>query len=165
MNGEIRSAGKTNVVQSRAFSERLEKAIARYHNNALTTAEVLEELIRIAKEIKAARSRGDEQGLSYEEVAFYDALAENESAIDIMGDEKLRLIAHDLMKAVKDNVSLDWQKRESARAQIRRAVKRILKKYGYPPDMQAAAIRTVLEQAERWSATWTQAAKFLRLPY
>lgn len=156
LNGEIKSTGKTNVVQSRAFSERLEDAITRYHNNALTTAQVLEELIKIAKDIKAARERGEEQGLSPDEIAFYDALAENASAIEVMGDDKLRLIAHDLMKTIKENISIDWQKRENARANIRRLVKRILKKYGYPPDLQDAAVRTVIEQAERWSAEWAR---------
>ena len=154
LNGEIKSTGKTNVVQSRAFSERLEDAITRYHNNALTTAQVLEELIKIAKDIRAARARGEEQGLSPEEIAFYDALAENESAIEVMGDDKLKIIAHDLMKAIKENISVDWQKREGARAKIRILVKRILKKYGYPPDLQDDAVRTVIEQAERWSAEW-----------
>jgi len=156
LNGEIKSTSRTNVVQSRAFSERLEDAITRYHNNALTTAQVLEELIKIAKDIRAARERGEEQGLSAEEIAFYDALAENESAISIMGDDKLRLIAHDLMKAIKENISVDWQKREGARAKIRVLIKRILKKYGYPPDLQNDAIRTVIEQAERWSAEWAK---------
>ena len=156
LNGEIKSTGKTNVVQSRAFSERLEDAIMRYHNNALTTAQVLDELIKIAKDVKAARARGEEQGLSPEEVAFYDALAENNSAVEIMGDDKLRLIAHDLMKNIMENISVDWQKRENARAKIRVLVKRILKKYGYPPDLENDAIRTVIEQAERWSAEWAK---------
>lgn len=94
--------------------------------------------------------------MSPEEVAFYDALAENNSAVEIMGDEKLRLIAHDLMKNIMENISVDWQKRENARAKIRVLVKRILKKYGYPPDLENDAIRTVIEQAERWSAEWAK---------
>lgn len=154
LNGEIKSSSRTNVVQSRAFSERLEDAIKRYHNNALTTAEVLEELIRIAKDIKTARQRGEEEGLSHDEIAFYDALAENESALDVMGDDQLKVIAHELMSSIKSNISVDWQKRDSARAKIRVLVKRILKKYGYPPDLQNDAIRTVIEQAEIWSAEW-----------
>ncbi|HRI76956.1 MAG TPA: type I restriction endonuclease subunit R [Alphaproteobacteria bacterium] len=156
LNGEIKSTGKTNVVQARAFSERLEDAITRYHNNALTTAQVLEELIKIAKDIRTARARGEEEGLSAEEVAFYDALAENDTAVDIMGDDKLRLIAHDLMQSIRENISVDWQRRDSARAKIRVLVKRILKKYGYPPDLQDEAVRTVIEQAERWSAEWAK---------
>ena len=159
LNGEIHSASRTNIVQSRAFSERLEDAIKRYHNNALTTAEVLEELIRIAKDIKSARQRGEEEGLTPDEIAFYDALAENESAVDVMGDKQLKLIAHELMNSVKSNISVDWQKRDNARAKIRVLIKRILKKYGYPPDLENDAIRTVIEQAEIWSSEWQAKGK------
>ena len=154
LNGEIRSRSKTNVVETRAFSERLEAAIARYHSNALTTAEVLQELISIAKDIRAARSRGEEAGLTEEEIAFYDALAENESAIEVMGDDRLKVIAHELLISLRENVTVDWTHREPARARIRVLVKRILRKYGYPPDLQDAAVRTVLEQAESISARW-----------
>ncbi|MEO3430710.1 type I restriction endonuclease subunit R [Pelagibius sp. CAU 1746] len=154
LNGEIRSRGQVNVAQSRAFSERLEEAIARYHSNAITTAEVLQELIRLAKDIRAARQRGEEQGLSEEEIAFYDALAENESAVEVMGDERLRVIAHELLTNLKSNASVDWQHREAARARMRVLVKRILRRYGYPPDLQDAAVRTVLEQAEKLAARW-----------
>lgn len=154
LNGEIRSRSKTNVVETRAFSERLEAAIARYHSNAVTTAEVLQELIAIAKDIRVARSRGEESGLSEEEIAFYDALAENDSAVDVMGDDKLKVIAHELLVSLRENVTVDWTHREPARARIRVLVKRILRKYGYPPDLQDAAVRTVLEQAESVSARW-----------
>ena len=154
LNGEIRSHGRTNVVQTRAFSERLEDAINRYHNNAITTAEVIQELIALAKDIRAARQRGEEEGLTQEEIAFYDALAENESAIEAMGDEQLRVIAHELLTNVKSNVSIDWAHRESARARMRVLVKRILRKYGYPPDLQEAAVQTVLQQAEVLSEMW-----------
>ena len=154
LNGEIRSHGRTNVVQTRAFSERLEGAINRYHNNAITTAEVIQELIALAKDIRAARQRGEEEGLTQEEIAFYDALAENESAIEAMGDEQLRVIAHELLTNVKSNVSIDWAHRESARARMRVLVKRILRKYGYPPDLQEAAVQTVLQQAEVLSEMW-----------
>ena len=153
----IRSRSKANVVQSRAFSERLENAVARYHANAITTAEVLQELIALAKEIRAARQRGEEQGLSDEEVAFYDALAENESAVEIMGDDKLKLIAHELLMSLRENVSVDWAQRDSARARMRVLVKRILRKYGYPPDLQDAAVQTVLQQAEALSSAWSAA--------
>ena len=153
-NGEIRSHGRTNIVQTRAFSERLEDAINRYHNNAITTAEVIQELIALAKDIRAARQRGEEEGLTQEEIAFYDALAENESAIEAMGDEQLRVIAHELLTNVKSNVSIDWAHRESARARMRVLVKRILRKYGYPPDLQEAAVQTVLQQAEVLSEMW-----------
>ena len=151
----IRSRIRTNVVQTRAFSERLEAAIARYHANAITTAEVLQELIELARDIRAARNRGEESGLSDEEVAFYDALAENESAVQVMGDDKLRVIAHELLMSLRDNVSVDWAHRESARARLRVLVKRILRKYGYPPDLQDAAVQTVLAQAEALSSVWS----------
>lgn len=148
INDGIRSRSKANVVQTKAFSERLEDAVARYHANAITTAEVLQELIHLAKDIRAARQRGEESGLTDEEIAFYDALAENESAVQVMGDEKLKLIAHELLMSLRENVSVDWAHRESARARMRVLVKRILRKYGYPPDLQDAAVQTVLQQAE-----------------
>ncbi len=148
LNDSIRSRSKANVVQTKAFSERLENAVARYHANAITTAEVLQELIQLAKDIRAARQRGEESGLSDDEIAFYDALAENDSAVQMMGDAKLRLIAHELLVSLRENVSVDWAHRQSARAKMRVLVKRILRKYGYPPDLQDAAVQTVLQQAE-----------------
>lgn len=154
INGDVRSQARRNVTQSRAFSERLEDAIARYHSNAITTAQVLEELIQLAKEIRAARSRGEETGLTDEEIAFYDALAANESARQAMGEPALRVIAHELVSVIKKNVSVDWMHRDSARANIRRHVKRLLRKYGYPPDLQDAAVQNVLQQAEVLSADW-----------
>jgi type I restriction enzyme R subunit len=155
INDGIRSRSKANVVQTKAFSERLEDAVARYHANAITAAEVLQELIQLAKDIRAARQRGEEQGLSDEEIAFYDALAENESAVQVMGDDKLKLIAHELLLSLRENVTVDWAHRESARARMRVLVKRILRKYGYPPDLQDAAVQTVLQQAEALSSGWT----------
>ena len=154
INGEVRSQAKRNVTQSKAFTERLDEAIARYHSNALTTAEVLEELIRLAKDIRAARARGEETGLSEEEIAFYDALAENGSARDAMGEPTLRVIAHELVIAIKANVTVDWMHRDAARAKIRVHVKRLLRKYGYPPDLQDAAVQNVLRQAEELAADW-----------
>ncbi len=155
INDGIRSRSKSNVVQTKAFSERLEDAVARYHASAITTAEVLQELIQLAKDIRAARQRGEESGLSDEEIAFYDALAENESAVQMMGDDKLRLIAHELLMSLRDNVSVDWAHRDSARARMRVLVKRILRKHGYPPDLQDVAVQTVLQQAEALSSIWT----------
>ena len=154
INGEIRSQSRVNVVQTRAFSERLEDAIARYHSNAITTAEVIQELIKLAKDIRAAHQRGEEEGLSQEEISFYDALAQNESAVEVMGNDQLRVIAHELLDNLKSNASVDWQHREAARARMRVLVKRILRKYGYPPDLQDAAVQTVLQQAEVLSARW-----------
>jgi type I restriction enzyme, R subunit len=154
INGDVRSQSKRNVTQSRAFSERLEAAISRYHANAITTAQVLEELIQLAKDIRAARSRGEETGLTDEEVAFYDALAENESARQVMGEPALRVIATELVASIKSSVSVDWMHREAARARMRVLVKRLLRKYGYPPDLQDAAVQKVLQQAEALSAEW-----------
>ena len=154
INGEIRSQTRSNVVQQRAFTERLQSAINRYHNNAITTAQVIEELIALAKDIKAAQSRGEAEGLSEEEISFYDALADNKSARDVLGDEQLRVIAHELLERVKSNVTIDWMHSENARARLRVLVKRILPQYGYPPDMQDAAVKLVVEQAERLSEGW-----------
>ena len=155
LNDGIRSRSKSNIVQTKAFSERLEDAVARYHANAITTAEVIQELILLAKDIRTSRQRGEEQGLSEDEIAFYDALAENDNAIQIMGDDKLKLIAHELLISLRENVSVDWAHRESARARMRVLVKRILRKYGYPPDFQDIAVQTVLQQAEALSSSWS----------
>jgi type I restriction enzyme R subunit len=156
LNDEIRSRSKTNVVETKRFSERLEGAIARYHTNAISTVEVLQELIDLAKEVRAARLRGEDEGLSQDEIAFYDALAESESAVELMGNDSLKVIAHELLVSLKGSVTVDWSHRESARARMRVLVKRILRKHGYPPDLQDAAVQTVLRQAEALSATWAQ---------
>jgi type I restriction enzyme R subunit len=130
----------------------LEAAIARYHSNAVTTVEVLEELIKLAQDIRAARERGEESGLNPDEIAFYDALALNQSARDVLGEPALRVIAHELVQIIRSNVTVDWAHREAARARIRSLVKRILRKYGYPPDLQDAAVQNVLQQAEALTA-------------
>ena len=157
LGDQIRSRTRTNVVETKAFSERLEQAITRYHANALTTVEVLQELIYLAKDIRAARQRGEEEGLNEEEIAFYDALAENASALEIMGNQALKVIAHELLTSLQQNATVDWSHREPARARMRVLVKRILRKYGYPPDLQDAAVQTVLQQAEALSAKWAMA--------
>jgi type I restriction enzyme R subunit len=154
LNDEIRSRSKTNVVETKRFSERLEAAIARYHTNAISTVGVLQELIDLAKDVRAARRRGEEEGLSQDEIAFYDALAENESAVQLMGNDSLKVIAHELLVGLKGSASVDWSHRESARARMRVLVKRILRKHGYPPDLQDNAVMTVLRQAEALSANW-----------
>lgn len=151
INGEVKAQSKRNVTQSKAFSERLEAAIARYHTNAITTAEILEDLIKIAKDIIAAQQRGEDQGLSDEEIAFYDALAENESAREAMGEVNLRAIALELVNAIKSNITVDWMHRNNARARIRAKVRRILRQHKYPPDLEDAAIRNVVMQAEALS--------------
>ncbi|MDB4068600.1 type I restriction endonuclease subunit R [Pseudomonadales bacterium] len=154
INGEIKSKLSSRVVKTKAFSDRLAEAINRYHTNALTTVQVIEELIALAKEIRAEMELRGKDGLSEDEVAFYEALSENDSAVDVMGDTKLKLIAHELLQSVRSNATIDWHHSEMARAKIRVAVKRILKKYGYPPDLQSAAIQTVLQQAEAFSEKW-----------
>lgn len=156
LNGQIKSQGKTNVVMQKAFSDRLQDAIQRYHNNAITAAEVITELIKLAKDIREARLRGEEEGLSNEEIAFYDALAQNNSAVQVMGNDQLKVIAHELLVKVKSNIGVDWTHSENARARVRVLVKKILRKFGYPPDMQAEAVKTVLKQAEVLSAQWAE---------
>jgi len=119
-----------------------------WNTNAVSTVEVLQELIALAKDVRDAHNRGEETGLTPEEVAFYDALADNQSAVDILGDDQLKLIAHELLQGLKANVSIDWAHRDSAWARLRVLVKRILRKYGYPPDLENAAVRGVQAQAE-----------------
>jgi type I restriction enzyme R subunit len=154
LNDSIKSRSNSNITQTKAFTERLENAVARYHTNAITTAEVLQELIELAKQIREARARGEETGLSDDEIAFYDALAENDSAVQVLGDKKLKLIAHELLEKLKANVSVDWARKDSARARLRLLVKKILKTYGYPPDLQDEAVKIVLQQAEALCASW-----------
>ncbi len=150
LNGEIKGRAQSNVIEARAFSKRLEDAVARYHANALSTVEMIQELIGLAKDMKASIARGEEAGLSPDEVAFYDALANNESAVEVMGNEQLRVIAHELLEQLRRNVTIDWQKKRASRAKMRMLVKRILKKFGYPPDLSNVAVKTVIEQAELW---------------
>lgn len=148
LNGEIASRSKSNVVETKAFSKRLEEAVARYHSNAISTVEMIHELIRMAQDLKASIARGDELGLSPEELAFYDALADNQNAVDAMGSEQLRVIAHELVEQMRGSATVDWHHKASARAKMRVVVKRILKRYGYPPDLEQEAVQTVLAQAE-----------------
>jgi type I restriction enzyme R subunit len=152
--GEIRTRGRKNVVQARSFAEMPEESIRRYQNRAIEAAEVIEELIRLAKEIRHAGERGEELHLTEDELAFYDALETNDSAVKVLGDETLRTIAQELVATVRANVTIDWTVRENVRAQLRVLVKRILRKYGYPPDKQEKATQTVLEQAEVLSEAW-----------
>jgi type I restriction enzyme R subunit len=154
LNDELRVRSQRNLVQGQVFSEKLKKALNAYHNRAITTVELIDELIAIAKELDAANKRGEALGLNDDEIAFYDALATNNSAVAAMGDAKLKLIAAELISQVKKSVTIDWTLRESARARIRVMVKRILNRYGYPPDLQAEAVQTVLAQAELLCAQW-----------
>ena len=148
LNGEITSRSKTNIIEARAFSDRLKEAVARYHSNAISTVEMLQSLIDLAKDMRAKVQAGMESGLSPAEVAFYDALAENNSAVEAMGDEKLRVIAIELVKAMRSKVTIDWNHRTQARAEMRVLVKRLLRKFGYPPDLSDDAVKNVLAQAE-----------------
>jgi type I restriction enzyme R subunit len=148
LNDEIKSRAKTNLVKSRALLEMLERAIKKYQNNLLTTAEIIQELINLAKDIKEADKEGERLGLTTDEVAFYNALEVNDSAVQVLGDETLRDIAKEIADKVRSNATIDWSIRESARAKMMVLVKRTLTKYGYPPDKQAKAIETVLKQAE-----------------
>ena len=154
LKDELKVRSKRNLVQSQVFSEKLKKTLNAYHNRAISTMQVIEELIKLAKDLDAATMRGEDMGLTDDEIAFYDALAANDSAVQAMGDAKLKLIAAELITQVKQSVSIDWTLRESARAKIRVIVKRILKKYGYPPDLQDKAVKTVLAQAELLSGIW-----------
>jgi type I restriction enzyme R subunit len=148
LKGEIKTRSLRNAVQSRKFSEMLEAAIRKYQARAIETAQVIEELIGLAKDMREADKRGEKLGLTDDEVAFYDALEVNDSAVKVLGDENLRIIARELVKAVRGNVKIDWTVRENVRAEMRVIIKRILRRHGYPPDKQEKATQTVLEQAE-----------------
>ena len=156
LSGEIKSRQKKNVVEAKAFSERLAAAVARYHANALTSLEMIQELIDMARDLRDSARRGDDLGLGEEELAFYDALAQNQSAVEVLGNEELRKIAHLLVEQLQRNITVDWHLKESARAKLRVLVRRILQKHGYPPDLAPIAVSTVLSQAEtllKWGAT------------
>ncbi len=154
LTGELRTRRRRNLVQARSFAEMLEQALRRYQNRAIEAAQVIEELIELAREMREADRRGEQLGLTEDEVAFYDALETNDSAVKVLGDETLRGIARELVAAVRTNVSIDWTVRENVRARLRVLVKRILRKHGYPPDKQEKATETVLQQAELLSQNW-----------
>ena len=158
LTDEIKTRSRHNLVQSRSFAELLEKAVRRYQNRAIEAAQVIEELIRLAKDVREADRRGVKLGLTTDEVAFYDALGTNDSAVQVLGDETLKTIARELVDIVRRNVSIDWTVKESVRAKLRVIVKRILRKHGYPPDKQEAATDTVLAQAEELSDVWMATA-------
>lgn len=152
--GEIKLRTRRNVVQGRSFAELLELSIRKYQNRAIETAQIIEELISLAKDVRNAAARGEQLNLSEDELAFYDALEVNDSAVKVLGEPTLVMIARELVESVKKNVTIDWTVRENVRAHLRVIVKRILRKYGYPPDKQERATQTVLEQAEVLSALW-----------
>jgi len=157
LSGEVRSRRRKNVVQARSFAEMLEQAVHRYQNRAIEAAQVIEELIALARDMREADARGEQLGLAEDELAFYDALETNDSAVKVLGDETLRKIARELVATVRANVTIDWTVRENVRAHLRVLVKRILRKHGYPPDKQERATQTVLEQAEVLSQEWAAA--------
>jgi type I restriction enzyme, R subunit len=154
LNNEIKIRSHKYLIQSRSFAEMLEASIRKYQNRAIETAAVIEELIALAKQMREAAKRGEELGLAEDEVAFYDALEVNDSAVKVLGDEILRSVARELLKTIRENVTIDWTAKESVRAKLRVMVKRILRKFGYPPDKQEKATQTVLQQAELLCAEW-----------
>ena len=158
LNDEIKSRSRKNVVLARSFAEMLEESVRKYQNRAIETAEIIQELIRLAKDLREAGKRGEKMGLNDDEVAFYDALADNGSAVKIMGDDQLKVLAMELVLRVRQSITIDWTLRENARATIRVLVKRILRQFGYPPDMEQKAIKLILEQAEVICADWTKTA-------
>jgi type I restriction enzyme, R subunit len=156
LNDELQTRMHRNLVQSRSFAAMLEQTIRSYQNRTLESAEVIAELIKLAEEMRAALKRGDNLGLGDDEIAFYDALEVNDSAVKVLGDDTLKMIARELVDMVRKNVTIDWTVREAVRAKLRVMVKRILRKYGYPPDLQEQATRTVLEQAELIAGDWAE---------
>jgi len=155
LEGEIKTRMATQLSQQKKFSEMLAGVIARYQNRSIETAQVIEELIRMAKEFHAAANRGQSLGLSDDELSFYDALIANESAVRELSDDILKKIAHELTEGLRSSLTVDWSQRESVRARLRLLVRRILRKYKYPPDAQEAAVEMVLEQAEALGEAWS----------
>jgi type I restriction enzyme R subunit len=164
LNDEIKTRKQTNLVQSKKFSEMLDGAVKNYQNNLITSAQVIDELIRLAKEIKEADRKGEDLGLDFREYAFYSALEVNDSSVQILGDEILRHIARELVDTIRSNTSIDWTVRENVQARMRVAVKKILRKHGYPPDMQEKATETVLEQARMMADYINKEVKTYQLP-
>jgi type I restriction enzyme R subunit len=154
LTNEIKVRSRKFLIQSRSFTELLEETLRKYQNRAIETAQVIEELIALAKEIREAGKRGEDLKLNEDEVAFYDALEINDSAVKALGDQNLRFIAQELVKTIRENVTIDWTEKQSVRAKLRVMVKRVLRKYGYPPDKQEKATQTVLQQAELLCADW-----------
>ncbi|MCY4526234.1 MAG: type I restriction endonuclease subunit R [Anaerolineaceae bacterium] len=157
LKGELATRRRKNVVEARSFAGMLEQTLLRYQNRAIEAAQVIEELIQLAREMREANKRGEELGLTEEELAFYDALETNDSAVQVLGDDTLRDIARELVETVRNNVTIDWTLRENVQANLRRLVRRTLRRYGYPPDKQEKATLTVLEQAETLSEGWALA--------
>ncbi|MEA2528163.1 MAG: type restriction enzyme subunit, partial [Thermomicrobiales bacterium] len=162
LNDEIGATRKTGVVVARRFSEKLEESLNRYHNRALETAEIIEAMIELARELREANARGERLGLNDDELAFYDALGVNDSAVKVLGDDQLKAIAREVATTVQNNVSIDWTQREQAKANLRRLVRRVLRKHGYPPDQQEGATLLVIEQAEEFAKAETATGPMYR---
>lgn len=158
LNDEIKVQSGRNVVVARKFSEMLERTLLSYQNRTLEAAQVILELFEMAKALRDAPKRGDALGLTEDELAFYDALAEHRGVREVMGDSVLAKIAHDLVEAIRGSVTIDWTQKEAVRADMRRKVKKLLRQHGYPPDKQAEAVVVVIEQAERVCKDWARAA-------
>jgi len=154
LNDEIRFISKKNIVQGKSFMEMLDKTIKRYTNKSVEAAQVIEELIELARKVREEKNRGKQQNMTEDELAFYDALGVNDSAVQVLGNETLRKIALELTQMIRNSVTIDWTQRDSVQAEIRLKVKKILRKYGYPPDKQEKATQTVLEQAELIARDW-----------
>ena len=156
LNNEIKSRSKKNLVQSKTFTEMLQEAIRKYEHRTVEASQILAELVKLAREMREAYQRGAKLKLSDDEIAFYDALEVNDSAVKILGDETLQTIAKEIVSSIRENATIDWTKKQNVRARLRLAVKKILKKYGYPPDKQEKATQTVLEQAELIAKDWSE---------
>lgn len=151
---EIKARGQKNRTQAKKFSEKLHDAVQKYENRFVSVTDIINLLVELSREMREAADRGKALGLTEDELAFYDALEVNDSAVAILGDEKLAKIAKDLTETVRKNTTIDWTSRESVRANIRRMVKRVLRLNGYPPDKQESAVRTIIEQAETLCEDW-----------
>jgi type I restriction enzyme R subunit len=156
LNDEIRIKMKKNIVQGKSFMEMLEKSIRSYTNKNIETSQVIQELVDLAKNMREANKRGEELNLTEDEVAFYDALEVNDSAVKILGDKTLKAIAREIVETIRNNVKVDWTERDNLQAKLRVLVKRVLKKYGYPPDKEQKAIETVLDQAKIVAKDWAE---------
>ena len=160
LNDEIKTRQKTNIVQSKKFSEMLDQAVKKYQNNLITSAQIIDEMIRLAKDIKEADRKGEDLGLDFREFAFYSALEVNDSAVAVLGDEILRHIARELVDTIRKNSSIDWTVRENVQAKMRIAVKKILRKHGYPPDLELKATETVIEQARMMASEFSKTKEY-----
>jgi type I restriction enzyme, R subunit len=156
LNDEIRILSKRNIVQGKSFMDMLDKTIKKYTTRSVEAAQVIEELLELARKVREEKNRGKQQNMTEDEIAFYDALGTNDSAVKVLGDETLRKIALELMQMIRNSVTIDWTQRESVQAEIRLKVKKILRKYGYPPDREKKATETVLKQAGVIARDWAK---------